>query len=157
MHADEEELPNSCRASDVAVFALHVLNRLYQPLIPQDVAEKLWVAASTAVIKPQSVRSTEHMGSKGGGTLEAAQFIARIAVCELQPAGAGGKSRRGDLYTLFKGIIKTLQEIANSDQVCCHTPGCACFRLQGLIHTEKAYNRGLVFLSFITWWREYIV
>lgn len=112
------------------MFAILVLNRLYQPLVPPDIAQKLYIAAATAVIKPQSTHATDDAAGKKSGTLEAAQYIAKIAVNELHPVGAGGKSTRGDLFTLFKGIIKTLQEMAQYDQVsssCVHTAEAGLF------------------------------
>lgn len=110
-------MPSGCRATDVAVFALHVLNQLYQPLISTEVAKKLHIAAATAVIKTPTAQTSGQIVGKKGSTLEAAQYVARIAVQELHSEEAGGKSKRGDLFTLFKAIIKTLQEIANYDQV----------------------------------------
>ena len=131
------------------MFAVHVLNTLYQPLVAPEVAQKLYIAAATAVIKPQNVRVTDEKSSRHSGTLEAAQYIARIAVNELNPVEDGGKSKRGNLFTLFKGIIKTLQEIAQYDQVwplCTYAPSyralqghpCPCHQLPACSHSCAA-------------------
>eukprot|EP00892_Ulva_mutabilis_P004241 jgi/Ulvmu1/2189/UM013_0035.1 len=141
--SDEKQLPSSCRATDVAMFAIHVLNRLYQPLVPPDVAQKLHIAAATAAIKPQKRHVADATSGQSSSTLVAAQYVAKIAVSELLPIESGGKSTRGDLFTLLKGIIKALQEIAQYDQVCtfamysCQCP-CQCCAISNNLQTNSS-------------------